>query len=410
MLWASMLMLIVLAMRLPVARWLGAGPAYALWLAPGLRLVMPPLPEAATEMLPGTAIVVNVDAAPVAAATGGLGWLDMLLLLWAAGALAFLLWQWRAYRDFLTRLSLNSRSIGAYAGLPLIESEAVDGPIALGLLDRRIVVPTDFGQRYGEGERALALDHETIHHRRGDIWWNHLALAMLALNWFNPIAWLSFRAFRADQELACDAAVTAARSPESRRDYAAALVKSVGPARTVTAAPLNQIDQLKRRLKMIKSHRKSMVRSLAGFAAVATLVGAGALLGSAGVAHPHPESGKQERSERIIIMNRHSDGAHHGAAGHAVPPEHSMVIRRGPDGEIVEPSCGEGERTNLEDGADGRRTRIVLCSQGGTTPAQRVEHLQRARDRLAQNNELSTETRARITAQLDREIARLRGN
>ena len=65
---------------------------------------------------------------------------------------------------------------------------------------------------------------------------------MLALNWFNPIAWLAFRAFRADQELACDAAVTAARSDESRRDYAEALVKSVSPARAVTAAPLNPND------------------------------------------------------------------------------------------------------------------------------------------------------------------------
>jgi hypothetical protein len=152
------------------------------------------------------------------------------------------------------------------------------------------------------------------------------------------------------------------------------------------------------------------VRSLAGFAAVTALAGAGALLGSAGAAHPHPESGKQERSERIIIMDRHGDGAHGNAAGHAEHREHSMVIRRGPNGEVVEPDCGDGQRTNLEDGADGRRTRIVLCSQGGTTPAQRLEHLQRARDRLAQNNELSTETRARITAQLDREIARLRGN
>ena len=40
---------------------------------------------------------------------------------------------------------------------------------------------------------------------------------MLALNWFNPVAWLAFRAFRADQELACDAAVAAAGSAERAR-------------------------------------------------------------------------------------------------------------------------------------------------------------------------------------------------
>lgn len=408
MIWASVLMLVVLAVRLPVARWLGAGAAYALWLAPALRLVLPPLPERAAGMLPETAIVVRIDgAAPVAAATGT-NWFAMLIAVWAVGAAAFLIWQWRSYRAFLTELSLTSRSIGMHAGLPLIESDAVQGPVALGLLDRRIVVPADFATRYGEAERALALDHEAIHHRRGDIWWNHLALGLLALNWFNPVAWLAFRAFRADQELACDAAVTAARSGEARHDYAGALVKSVSPARPVTAAPLNQIAQLKRRLKMLKTHRKSALRSFAGVAAVLMLTGTGAILGSAGVAHPHPEEGKQDRRERIIIMDRHGDGAQ-GAAGQAGHREHRVEIRRGPNGEIVEPDCGDGERTNFEEGTDDRRTRIVLCSRGGGSPAQRAEHLQRARDRLARNDELSAETRARITAQLDREIARLRG-
>ncbi|MGQ0661378.1 M56 family metallopeptidase [Sphingosinicella sp.] len=409
MIWASVLMLVVLAIRLPVARWLGAGAAYALWLAPGLRLVMPPLPERAADLRPTTAIIVNLNAGDPAAATAGMDWTGILFALWATGAMTLLIWQWRAYRAFLTRLSLTSRSIGAHDGLPLIESEAVEGPVALGLLDRRIVVPADFEQRYGPAERALALDHEAVHHRRGDIWWNHLALGLLALNWFNPIAWLAFRAFRADQELACDAAVTAARSPESRCDYAEALLKSVSPAGLVTAAPLNRVDQLKRRLKMLKTHRRSALRSLGGIAAVTILVAGGALLGSAGVAHPHPESGKQEHRERIIIMDRHRDGAQSGHAGHGEHREHGVVIRRGPNGEMVEPSCGEGERTDLEEGTDGQRTRIMLCSRGNATPAQRAEHLQRARDRLAQNDELSAETRARITAQLDREIARLRG-
>ena len=412
MIWASVLMLVVLAIRVPVARWLGAGAAYALWLAPALRLVMPPCRSVRPRWCRRRSIMIDLDLGigvgrrPLLSARTGLAFCS---LIWIAGGVGLIVWQGRAYRAFLTDLSLTSRSIGTHDGLPLIESAAVQGPIALGLLDRRIIVPADFATRYGEAERQLALDHEAIHHRRGDIWWNHLALGLLALNWFNPVAWLAFRAFRADQELACDAAVTAARSPESRRDYAEALVKSVSPARLGTAAPLNRIDQLKRRLKMIKSHRKSALRSLGGFAAVAILVAGGALLGSAGVAHPHPESGKQEHRERIIIMDRHGDGAQRDHAGHREHREHSVVIRRGPNGEVVEPSCGDGERTNVEEGTDGPRTRIMLCSRGNASPAQRVERLQRVRDRLAQDNELSAEHRARVTAALDREIARLRG-
>src|SRR5205814_402324 len=84
-------------------------------------------------------------------------------------------------RRFLTELSLSARAIGVHRGLPLVESAAVQGPVALGLLDRRIVVPADFETRYSVEERRLALDHESIHHRRGDIWWNHLGLLILAL-------------------------------------------------------------------------------------------------------------------------------------------------------------------------------------------------------------------------------------
>ena len=36
-------MALVLVLRRPVARWLGAGAAYALWALPVLRLVLPPV-------------------------------------------------------------------------------------------------------------------------------------------------------------------------------------------------------------------------------------------------------------------------------------------------------------------------------------------------------------------------------
>ena len=67
-----------------------------------------------------------------------------MLAAWARGAARLLAWQFLSYRRFLTELSLSSRSVGAHRGLPLIESAAVQGPVALGLLDRRIVVPADF--------------------------------------------------------------------------------------------------------------------------------------------------------------------------------------------------------------------------------------------------------------------------
>ncbi len=411
--WASLMMLLVLAIRRPAARLFGAGPAYALWLIPLLRLVMPPLPMLGADLpslLPASSLIVALEgaAAPLPSEGGSAQWVPLLLAFWAGGAAVFLIWQLRAYRAFLTSLSMDSRSLGGHRGLPLLESAAVEGPVALGLLDRRIVVPADFATRYSAEEQRLALDHETVHHRRGDIWANLVALAVLGLNWFNPVAWLAFRAFRADQELACDAAVAAGADAGARHDYARALIKSASRHGLIAACPLNHADQLKRRLKMMKDHNKSRLRMFGGAAAVAILAAASATLGSPSLAHPHPEGDGKQRSERIMIMTHKADGEHAAHRAHG-DGTHVMRIRRGENGEVVMPDCEGGQPTNIEEGSGNERTRIMLCSRGDATPAQRAERLQRARDRLANDTELSAEARARVTAALDRQIAQLRG-
>jgi beta-lactamase regulating signal transducer with metallopeptidase domain len=402
---ASLMMLIVLAIRTPVARAFGAIWAYALWLLPLGRLLLPPLPDLAPELpLPTLALVLPAagDAAGPAPA-GGAQWAAILLTLWLAGAAAFLLVQFLSYRGFLARLSFASRSAGAFKGLPVIESEAVDGPIAVGLLDRRIVVPADFATRYSAVERRLAAEHEYIHHRRGDIWWNLAALLVLALNWFNPIAWIAFVAFRADQELACDAAVAAQAAPGERADYARALVKSASRPGLIAACPLNHADQLKRRLKMMKEHRTGRLRSIGGAAALVTLAGAGLALAAPGMAHPHPE-GDGKQKQRIVIMEH--------KAGEGGPDGHGnrvMRFRRGPNGEPALPeNCQGGDNlVNVDEGTGDRRTRVFLCTTGAADPATRLQRLQQIRERMAAD-EAPGEHRERVLAAIDRAIAELR--
>jgi beta-lactamase regulating signal transducer with metallopeptidase domain len=446
--WASLAMLLVLAVRRPFAAAFGAGPVYALWLLPALRLVAPPLPAWGVELPnllpPQTLILFAEDAAAPLPPDGGPGqWVPISLAIWALGAAAFLAWQALAYRRFVAELNTCARDIGGHRGLRLIESPAVQGPLALGLLRRRICIPADFASRYSPEERALALDHEAIHHRRGDLWWNHLGLLILALNWFNPIAWFAFKAFRADQELACDAAVAAAAPAQARHDYARALIKSASRPGLIAACPLNHADQLKRRLKMMKFHKASRLRMIGGSAAIVLLGGLSLAVGSPGLAHPQAETPKQDeaapgrerREERVIVRTIRPDGAtggQHGAhGGHAAPSgsdDHQRVIVMthrgdghpgpgqhrvrviGPDGELSVPECNDGQATNVDETQGGQRTRIVLCSRGNATPAERAERLQRARDRLAGDSELSQAQRDHVTAALDREIARLRGN
>jgi len=459
--WASLVMLLVLAVRRPVAAWFGAGAAYALWLLPALRLVVPPLPSFAPDLPalapPETLIVWAGDASPLPGASGPSPWMPMAIGLWAAGALALLAWQFLAYLRFRAEIDGSARPLGLHRGLQLIESAAVQGPVALGLLDRRIVVPPDFGARYTAEEQRLALDHEAIHHHRGDLWWNHLGLLVLAANWFNPVAWLAFRAFRADQELACDAAVAASATPDARLDYARALIKSASRPGLIATCPLNHADQLKRRLKMMKTHKASRLRLLGGAAAVGSLAAISLALGAPGLAAeqtaPQAAPGQGEaappaerREERVIVhriehgdrapgaaSGTHADGDHHErrivimtddhdrAGGHAAqgdhPQVHTFTLHRGEGGDsagihaehMAMADCAGGQATEVNEGDAHDRTRVVLCSRGNATPAERAERLQSARHRLAGNSELSAEAKARVTAALDREIARLRG-
>jgi bla regulator protein BlaR1 len=267
----------VLLLRRPVARLFGAGWAYSLWLIPALRVVLPPLGlvrpnfalPAAADFIPAAA----GGTAPLPAFAGPGQWMPFLLATWAGGAVIFLTLQWLAHRDFLRTLAGSSRPARPprYRGILTFVSEAIDGPLALGLLRRLIVVPSDFSRRYSPGERRLAMEHEATHHRRGDIWWNMAAMLLLAANWFNPIAWLAYRAFRADQELACDAAVAARASLAERCDYARALVKSAAGPGLIAACPLHEGGDLKQRLRMMRLHRTSRPRTAGGLAAVGAL-------------------------------------------------------------------------------------------------------------------------------------------
>ena len=178
----------------------------------------------------------------------------------------------------------------------LVMTDAVDGPVAFGLWHRIVAVPQDFFARYVADERALAVDHELAHHRHGDLWANAAALVLLASQWFNPFAWRAIRAFRFDQEAACDARVLTMADADMRGErtarYATAIAKAAVGSRLSLAAPMAVHDNLQERLTMLMRRDISQQRGLAGrlliggatlavLAATATLVPAGVVTATA---------------------------------------------------------------------------------------------------------------------------------
>ena len=293
---STLLMLLVLAVRRPVARLWGPHFAYALWALPLLRMLLPPLPGWQPLFVP----VARADAAgdyavgllppdraaqftqPLPAPEPGLisDWPTLLLILWAVGAAVWLAVQAARHLRFVGRAVREGTPLATAGGVAVIMSAAVPGPMAAGVLRRRILLPADFLARYTPAERRLILLHEGAHHDRGDLLANLAGLLLLALHWWNPVAHAAWRAFRADQELACDATVLAGSDGDTRVAYGRAVLKSACVATPIAACAMNHKSQLKERIAMMKDRKFGLLRRLIGGLAVAGVATA-ALAGTA---------------------------------------------------------------------------------------------------------------------------------
>jgi len=262
--------LLVLLLRGPLRRRLGAGAAYGLWAMVPLSAVALLLPA------PRTAVFANPVAAAVGqvlpvsgSVSGGWGWADGLLLLWGVGALlmaALLCWQQRRFMRALGPLQALGDDCWQGADVPGL-------PALVGLLRPRIVLPASFHHQYSAQEQALIVLHERIHLRRGDGWVNALVALWCCLFWFNPLFVLAQRCLRADQEFSCDEHVIAQRG-DARRSYASAMLKT-----SLALSPLpvgchwQDIHPLKERIVMLKREQQTpLQRHLAGVGVTAAVL------------------------------------------------------------------------------------------------------------------------------------------
>ena len=314
----TLLMVAVLALRGPVARMFGARVAYLLWLAPALRMILPPLPvewlgaaamPAPVSTFPDAMILMTGASSPApitSIATGdSVAWPIISLVIWLGGAALFFGWHCLAYRRFKAGVMADADYLDRDARIPVAASAFVSSPVALGIFGRAVIVPADFMHRYDATEQRLALDHELAHHRRGDLPVNLVALTMLALHWFNPVAHFAHRAFRLDQEAACDAIVLTNASADDRHAYGTALFKSATGAMPLAVCAMGTATQLKSRLRRIVAGVPGGAAVRIGLVAAGILVlaGLGVTASTAiadAVARPVAKHGTVIRGEKIV--------------------------------------------------------------------------------------------------------------
>ena len=389
---ASLLVLAVLLLRRPVAIWFGARAAYALWLAPALRLVLPPLPQfASTRQASGGAVDWVIETGQHA--NEAVPALPSLWLVWGIGFAVMLAVRLLAHYRFLgAAVAKGQQYHSPGIDIDVIATPAVDGPVATGLIHPLILVPQDFDARFTQEQQHFALWHEQLHHRRGDLWATAAALLVSSALWFNPLAWLALGAFRRDMEAACDAALLSRAGRAAAAAYAETILRCAARPVPRSLCALTSIDELKGRLKMLNA-KHGMAAKLAGLLLAGGLAVVGGLIAV-------PALADEPRTERREIRTVIVDGDTKGNATLGDDRDGNMKV-----------DC-PGMLTVIDSAADGgnakqEKEKLVLCSKGGT-PSDQINALERALSTLDSNDEMNAAIKADLKAKLSAKITELR--
>ncbi len=390
---ASVLVAIVLLVRRPVGRLFGPRASYALWIAPALRLLIPQIPQlpAAASGAPSGAIDWALIIEPATLAAGQD--MDRWLLVWATGAAIFLTYHLICYTRFLRRAVVTGRPYGdAIDGCQLILTTAVEGPAATGLLHRRILLPVDFETRFTLQQQRIALLHESLHHRRGDLWASALALLGAAALWFNPLTYLALGAFRRDMESACDASVLATPGAGDAAAYGETILRSAAHPIPRSLCALTSLDELKGRLIMLNTNH-GYLRRFAGF-------GVAGGLALAGIACTAPASADEPKTEHRTVEKRiiiHNDVD--GATGATWNDGKEMTIDC--PGELTIIEAGSAKAKDKEE-----KAKLVFCSKT-KDPAEAAAGLQKAIADLNKDSDMNPDLKAQVIAKIEAHIAEL---
>jgi len=153
-------------------------------------------------MMPKIGILPAVEGTAVGA---GFPWGAVLLAAWALGviySITRLAWAAMVLRGWRNRSVIVDR----VANVEIRELPDLRSPVAAGVLNPVIFVPSSW-REWPEESRRVVLEHELAHHRRRDPLWRLLAEMACAVHWYHPLVRWMARRFIIQCEYACDAMV-----------------------------------------------------------------------------------------------------------------------------------------------------------------------------------------------------------
>lgn len=246
---SSVLIGAVLLIRRFFRKLLAPGVAFALWMLPLLRLMLPfglgelsisdgkaaqtlTYPYALVqetveqaeevrirkrEALPEKELVKIYDEVPQKEKE--IPWVYVLWFAGSMGTLGLVIYKNRKIQRRIGKVQI----VEIREGIPICTGKHVKYSCLAGILKPRILLPLTVWEDPEAYECAIT--HEIAHYQRKDPWWNGIRILCCVAYWWHPLVWLGAMAAKEDAELACDARVLRSADEKERRNYGYALLK-----------------------------------------------------------------------------------------------------------------------------------------------------------------------------------------
>jgi len=269
----SLLILIILSFRPLVLKSLNARVAYGLWLVLPLFLLLPS--NFVEQTVNSPVMTFFADAAFLLPSItpenifNSSGVELAVLVIWFIGALTSVGFYIKSYQKLNRSLKDSGYQLPAQQltqkigfktqSVEIKNTDLVDVPAVFGLFNATLILPKNF-KNQSEDKQLMILKHEFYHLARRDHQVNFLRVLIKSLFWFNPLVYWANKFVEADQEISCDLGVLKTSPVSEKRNYAKALIESVGGInQDYVMRQSNLVSQwkyqslIKQRIKMMKN-------------------------------------------------------------------------------------------------------------------------------------------------------------